>query len=546
MPYPDDLDDTFVALAALYGYDPKLIGGTVLANVAKILTGVEAREGGPYRTWLVGADSNDKWRDVDVVANSNVGYFLSLLGVELPNLRSLIEEAVANGKFSSPYYPGVIQVAYFVSRFYKTGKCSRAIADLVLAERARRELNPLESALAISALIELGLGDEIGAGEADRLTRVASEGEWKPYAFCIDPSRGGKTRYAGSAALTAAFVAEALVKYSEIGKLGNAESKQFADLDILEGIKSLARERCNLLPENLKQVARRQIETTKDKEIAMLPYRFHRALGKLGGGIAPEKLESLALANLYGWMAYTVYDDFLDGEGRPLLLSAANYFLRELTALYASLGEEFLRLYKNLMNTIDGANVWEQLHCRVTVKDGIATLPRDLPFQTVANLADRSVGHALPAVALLLEIGCPAESIEVKQLLAFFRDYLIARQLHDDAHDWKEDLSRGQLNSVGARLLRSWKKGAPARQSDTFNLGEDIPELQRLFWRSEIETVIADIRSYLALARASLGQLKILENPAGLEELLEKLDKAAEKTLSERALASDFLRQYKI
>src|SRR5216684_1891580 len=36
LPYPDDLDDTFCALAALYQYNPGLINGEVLAKVVSI------------------------------------------------------------------------------------------------------------------------------------------------------------------------------------------------------------------------------------------------------------------------------------------------------------------------------------------------------------------------------------------------------------------------------------------------------------------------------------------------------------------------------
>lgn len=49
-PYPDDLDDTFCALAAISGHDPKAIAGGDLAMIVSLLTAVEDREGGPYRT----------------------------------------------------------------------------------------------------------------------------------------------------------------------------------------------------------------------------------------------------------------------------------------------------------------------------------------------------------------------------------------------------------------------------------------------------------------------------------------------------------------
>lgn len=59
LPYPDDLDDTFCALAALYEYNPGLFDGEVMARIATMLTSAEKQEGGPYDMWLVSPDGHD-------------------------------------------------------------------------------------------------------------------------------------------------------------------------------------------------------------------------------------------------------------------------------------------------------------------------------------------------------------------------------------------------------------------------------------------------------------------------------------------------------
>jgi len=76
-PYPDDLDDTFCALNALYLFDRKLISGSAYAYIIQLLTKVEKNEGGPYKTWLVSKKTSG-WDDVDIVVNSNIAYFLWL------------------------------------------------------------------------------------------------------------------------------------------------------------------------------------------------------------------------------------------------------------------------------------------------------------------------------------------------------------------------------------------------------------------------------------------------------------------------------------
>ena len=52
-PYPDDLDDTFCALSALFLYNPKLIDGESFSYIVQLLSLLEIQEGGPYRTWLI-------------------------------------------------------------------------------------------------------------------------------------------------------------------------------------------------------------------------------------------------------------------------------------------------------------------------------------------------------------------------------------------------------------------------------------------------------------------------------------------------------------
>src|SRR5208282_1544290 len=119
------------------------------------------------------------------------------------------------------------------------------------------------------------------------------------------------------------------------------------------------------------------------------------------GILVPDRImNQLALANLYGWMAYTIYDDVLDDESDGARIPCANFFLRAVADIYRSLDREIpgaIGLYTIIMDRIDGANAWEQSHCRVP---GVSTgeisdfLPSLLPnFGDHTTLADRSIGH---------------------------------------------------------------------------------------------------------------------------------------------------------
>ncbi|MBI2641570.1 hypothetical protein HYW87_03185, partial [Candidatus Roizmanbacteria bacterium] len=154
-PYPDDLDDSFCALAALYQHDPNLFNGKALAKITILLTAVEGKEGGPYNMWLVPPNTDKGWKRIDLVVNSNIAYFLSLLDISLPNLNAFIEQEIEKENYVFPYcsiYPAV----YFISRFYQ-GKKVKQIIDLLLSKRDKEGKweNPLYTALAISSLVNL-------------------------------------------------------------------------------------------------------------------------------------------------------------------------------------------------------------------------------------------------------------------------------------------------------------------------------------------------------------------------------------------------------
>lgn len=155
--YPDDLDDTFCAAAALQLYNPELINQSALAKLIHILTFCEVAEGGPYITWIVKKDADPVWRDVDLVVNTNIAYFLGLHQVKLPKLNQFFEEKILQDNLSSLYYPSIFSLMYFLTRVYQ-GKKKSLLRKKIwqLANAEQRWATPLETALAILSLLALG------------------------------------------------------------------------------------------------------------------------------------------------------------------------------------------------------------------------------------------------------------------------------------------------------------------------------------------------------------------------------------------------------
>ena len=210
---------------------------------------------------------------------------------------------------------------------------------------------------------------------------------------------------------------------------------------------------------------------------------------------------------------------------------ARTSFLRALTEIYHSLGTravEIAPLFKGTMDRIDDANAWEQRHCRILA--GSNALPS---FGGHETLADRSIGHAMGPLAMLLLAGYDASGKEYKNVESFFRHYLIARQLHDDAHDWAEDLLRGRVNSIGAIVLGDKTMAATTA----------LQELKKIFWEESIDVAARMIIAHIDAARRA-RESSPLSDADFMESALQRLESGARRAITERDEALAFLKDY--
>jgi len=549
MPYPDDLDDTFCALSALFLYDSSLINGKAMAKIVAVLTAVEKKEGGPYKTWLVPKEANKVWEDVDLVVNSNIAYFLSSQEIDLPNIVKFIEKAINAQKYESQYYPSIYPIVYFISRFYR-GKKQKKIIEFLLPKQEKNGKweNPLNIALVVSALLNLGVESKKMEHAVGYLIKSQKNGCWPAYAFCLDPAIKGEKYYAGSSELTTAFCLEAINKYAN--KRRDAVLLRLMKQDVTirdEAMPHLynkiiikIEKDFSLLGDEFKSEALKFIEKIikidKDKQIVLLPYFFKKSLGKNGEKISDKLLVDLGLANLYGWIAYTIYDDFLDDEGQPELLSVANFSLRQLTDIFNNLKVQGIKKeFFEIMNVIDSANVWEIANCRI--KKETFKMPN---YKNYSKLYEKSLGHALGPIAILLSLGHDPNSQEASLIKSFFKHYLIARQMNDDAHDWEEDLKKGHINSAGDLILKKAKQ-----KKIKFNMEMDCAPFQEIFWYDVSVDICDKILNNVKLAKENLQKISIIEKPEFLEKLLAPVENSAKKALKERKKTIDFLGSYK-
>ncbi|NTU66330.1 MAG: hypothetical protein HGB08_00200 [Candidatus Moranbacteria bacterium] len=555
-PYPDDLDDTFSALFAIHGYDQKIIKGRDMGKIVTLLTATEKKEGGPYATWLVPRNADKKWRDIDLAVNSNVASFLASQDVHLDSMDSLVESAVRKNEFISPYYYSQHSVIYFISRFYK-GKYVKKIVDDIISKKRRDGGwgNVLETAFCVSALFNFGCDLEIV--EASIAYLLKNESKWKKaYPFIIELVKGGNNHYSGAPALTAAFVLEALGKArssrirNDSFKSANRNSETKREM-IHERI---IRKTTDIFPQSkgcaysaLSKQAKKMSESYYAKNITLLPYEFHKSLDiAISSRIGSYAIEEFGVANLLGWIAYSAYDDFYDGEGKASELPAANLCLLELTAIFmkhAAGNKDFLSLFHEIMISIEDANLWEMENCRASLSGNGFHLPKRLPaYSDYSRLADRSMGHALGPIAIASMLGFKKRSSAMNGIVGMFRCYIIAKQLNDDAHDWEEDIRNGSLTPVVCMILKIWRKKNKNRTE--INLSKDIRTFQEIFWYQVIGIVCKDILSYAAKAREQLGRLDMVENKDFFDRMIEKEENSAKKAIEERSNTLDFIRSF--
>ncbi len=547
LPYPDDLDDTFCALIALHRQEPDRTNEAVLGCVVRLLVAAESRVGGPYETWLVPKEAKRVWHDVDLAVNSNIAYFLGLVGTRLPQVDALLQTAVISGMFASPYYPSEYSILYYVSRAYAGPDKTRLIAHILAKRQNGHWPSVLATALSITSLHALGSVDAQSEARQYLCDMQLPDGSWPAEAFCLDPSRKGQAYFSGSSALTTALVLEALTHSTtpEPARVSAVEAMPDThEAQLIERIAVAAEQSCAAFDPELRYATIRHLRAIQkskhSREITLLPYLFARSLTE-PPSFSDDVLVRLGLANLYGWLAYTIFDDFLDDEGRPQDVPVACAALRQSLHLFEdALPDASFRKYaRQTFDHIDAANAWEAAHCRFQVDTQHITIAKLPSYHRSNHLYQRSLGHTLTPLAVLVAQGYSLDEPAVIACKQALQHYLAARQLNDDLHDWEEDVSRGHSSYVVTAILANLH--IPLGKQPLKSL---VARMRRQFWHHTLLAVCEDADRHIRLARRYLKQSNLLQDENSVTGLLDGLDASVARTRSEQSKAEAFLAAY--
>lgn len=301
------------------------------------------------------------------------------------------------------------------------------------------------------------------------------------------------------------------------------------------------------LRERAKSTIEKTIHGNRDKQMSLMAYYTKISLGKSGETISDELVADIGLANIFFWTAFIIYDDFWDRDeaADPHLLPIANIFARHYIDFFIALPDdkEFRPFFHDLMDKLDGSNAWEVENCRAKVEGNFFHIPATLPdFGDYENKYRPASGHILSSVAILTQFGKELKTEDWGNIVSYFKHYLIAMQLNDDAHDWEEDLQRGHLSTVVTLLLADLKKSGWKKQ--TIDLSTDLLEIRKIFWFTTMPQYIKLALSETAMSRKALRAISIIEEPAPLERIVSITEDVARQAERESADSEALLKEY--
>lgn len=209
-------------------------------------------------------------------------------------------------------------------------------------------------------------------------------------------------------------------------------------------------------------------------EISCINMTFFKAIKPVYKSRLRTKADSIRYldkANIYTWLAYTLYDDALD-EARIEVLSCANIFMRNAVSsqLQAGIESDFIN---NLFNRVDTANQVE-LSMRSTEEPALDTLKK--------LLHEKSIAHCLGQIWMTREVSL--------DLTHGFENYCAARQLNDDIFDWRDDLSSNHTTYATETIHLDSRN-----DHQLYNNLNSSERLNVAFWSTALESLCKDVLS---------------------------------------------------
>ncbi|MEY2664654.1 MAG: hypothetical protein RIT04_462 [Candidatus Parcubacteria bacterium] len=533
--YPDDLDDTCCAIAAFI--DWQKISETefpeMLASITKTLIRQEVTFGGPYFTWIM---KDREHNDIDIGVNANIQYMLSKLHISLPELTTYIDQHIDERRLNSLYYHNKILSLYFITRGYYGDKKQQLINQI-------RECIQIDSPIShyiLAAISLIRLGESLGS-VADIIDRIDIEEisnknrDLTP--LYVEKIHENVTEYATSYIFEISILIELLELIRAAPRDEICSNQKFGQLNT-GGDTQIARQK-SLEQKIIENRILRRLEQEKHKIPRVLQDEFEKHLLRLRNSrhwheiiLLPYSLTKsrssidIGAMSALAWIAYTIDDEIMDS---PEADYVKNVKLLPLSRL----------LHRHICeNTYFQSNTW-----RKSLDEMDAAHYLELcGIQT--SIVQKSFGHALPA---LLAIDARTNLAKTSKMYAetftqCLKKYIAARQLSDDAHDWKEDLALKRSTPV-TEILRHHAN----RHTTHGEITEDIHHLESIFWKKCAKNIATNILKQSMKSLELAARCERIDSTIHLEYLkthISRYTRIAQTMLQEVDQAEQFSTAY--
>lgn len=528
-PYPDDIDDTFTALFAIYKNSPKLITAN---HIATLLMGLEKirsiEEPFTFNTWYINninssdhiglhdqqvqenfkSDKSVKsaWIEVDPIVNSSIQAFFSELSYDQnTKLLDYILKSPSQdtNKFNSRYYHSSSFAHYLISRIklnpnyhetYLLGLFQN-LSDLSSSDakyNTEMLLNKSKIIASISHIIHenpeytskyfRSLNQYFKPQE---LLNLIFEHDFDASELYIESDKDDNTLYAKSIDIDKLIIIECLFSM-EILKLNFEISKLACERSFAESHLKTYNYKSELLQylysidSEIRDISEidhliEQLLNSNDFLI-IKDFLLHFDLNHIrvidhDNTTSNQRLEELKIEllniHLIGLVAYNLYDKICDSE-----------FSVHKLPIFLKLKNRFIYKFEKLI-----------------IKYGFNTaLNTDLEHEldnlesTYLNLNNCGyIDHVNKSLAQFIIPSCLAykESVEIK---SFYKHYLIARQILDDLKDFEHDRSISKITTM------TYFQEISDQRSYTIINTKDV--LDKIFWHIEqAELTLSKIKS---------------------------------------------------
>jgi len=545
--YPTHLGATTLALQALYQSQREHNNPELLAHYCKHLITSQEKDGGPYNSWIHSPFSEGRLSDIDLSINCHINDFLCAHNVRLPQLNKYIRVMIHKRRFHSSFYASQAVVWYAIANSIPH-ELKESCIEYIIEEQNEDGYwnNALDTALAICALRNLNVPPHRIARAYEYLVSHIEEKRTHEFPFIKDTIMSDQFFTLGSQCLSLSFIARALHTYED--RTEKRETRNHLTTLITKEIRNTFFE----FPDQIRSDALEELKRFNTSKfstlICLTPFAIYNSIQRPHHEIEMSfeykthhhELTHLSTLHALGWITYSLIDRIVDTQQEYEKLPLCMILLRTLIVQAYEYSPHSISISTSILDQLDDAVAWELKHAKFPFDSHHVYINRLPEYGRYAHLARKSAGLTISPLLALFLTGKTSTSVECVSLRLFYHSYLIARQLHDDAQDWLEDLKNGYVNSVARLIIDDWMIKNEQSLPLSLNFDKDTSSLKEIFWNKTSRHVLQKISQHIEKARNAASAIST--DTSFYENLLIPLEKSTDRVKQQQKDVRDYIR----